>query len=119
MEGLPLNHQLTSRNATLIYRGRSAPKYRFYALPGGPPFRPGMVKVAQGGAAIELEVWSVPSESFGSFVAGIPAPLGIGRVELENGESVSGFICETYAVSDAEDITSLGSWRTYLARKQS
>jgi allophanate hydrolase len=118
MEGLPLNHQLTSRNATLIHRGRSAPKYRLYALPGGPPFRPGMVKVAQGGAAIELEVWSVPTESFGSFVAGIPAPLGIGRVELENGESVSGFICEAYAVSDAEDITALGGWRHYLAQKQ-
>jgi allophanate hydrolase len=77
-----------------------------------------MVKVAQGGAAIELEVWSVPAESFGSFVAGIPAPLGIGRVELENGESVSGFICETYAVSDAEDITALGGWRSYLAKKR-
>ena len=118
LEGLPLNHQLISRGAALIHRGRTAPQYRFYALPGGPPFRPGLVKVVQGGAAIEVEVWSVPSESFGSFVAGIPAPLGIGKIELENGALVSGFLCESYALAGAEDITSLGGWRPYIAREK-
>jgi allophanate hydrolase len=119
MEGLPLNTQLTSRGAELVHRGRTAPKYRFYALPGGPPFRPGLVRVAEGGASIELEVWSVPSESFGSFVAGIPSPLGIGRVELESGESVPGFLCESYAVVSAQDITALGGWRAYLEKLRS
>ncbi|MDB6043372.1 MAG: allophanate hydrolase [Gammaproteobacteria bacterium] len=114
MEGLPLNHQLTSRGAFLIRRTRTAPAYKFYALPGGPPDRPGLVRVASGGAPIELEVWSVPSASFGSFVAGIPAPLGIGKVELENGEQVAGFVCESYATATAADITGLGSWRRYL-----
>ena len=85
LEGLPLNHQLTSRNATLVRRTRTASAYRFYALPGGPPFRPGLVRVTSGGASIEVEVWSVPAEHFGRFVAGIPAPLGIGKVELEDG----------------------------------
>ncbi len=114
MEGLPLNHQLTSRGAVLASRTRTAPCYRFFALPGGPPHRPGLVKVADGGASIDVEVWSVPAELFGSFVAGIPAPLGIGRVELENGEQVPGFVCESYAVAGATDITALGGWRRYL-----
>ena len=96
MEGLPLNQQLTIRNATLVSRTRTAPKYKFYALPGGPPHRPGLVRVATGGAAVEVEVWSVPASHFGSFVAGIPTPLGIGRVELESGEQVPGFLCESY-----------------------
>jgi allophanate hydrolase len=117
LEGLPLNHQLTGRGATLHSRTRTAPAYRFYALPGGPPYRPGLVRVSEGGASIEVEVWSVPAEQFGSFVAEIPAPLGIGKVELENGERVAGFICEPYATQGAQDITSLGSWRAYLAQR--
>jgi allophanate hydrolase len=115
MEGLPLNQQLTSRNATLVIRTRTAPKYKFFALPGGPPHRPGLVRVATGGAAVEVEVWSVPASLFGSFVAGIPTPLGIGRVELESGEQVPGFLCESYAAATATDITALGGWRQYLA----
>ena len=69
------------------------------------------------GAAIDLEVWRLPAETFGSFVDGIPAPLGIGTVELEDGETLRGFLCESYAVAAAEEITDMGSWRRYLARR--
>jgi allophanate hydrolase len=113
MQGLPLNHQLTCRGGILVSCTRTAPVYQLYALPGGPPHRPGLVRVATGGASIELEVWSVPAALFGSFVSGIPAPLGIGKVELENGTQVPGFVCESYVTSTAIDITSLGSWRRY------
>jgi allophanate hydrolase len=114
MEGLPLNQQLTSRHGVLVSRTRTAAKYKFYALTGGPPHRPGLVRVSSDGAAIEVEVWSVPATLFGSFVAGIPAPLCIGRVELDSGEQVAGFICESHATTTATDITALGSWRRYL-----
>ena len=75
--------------------------------------RTGMVR-SDAGAAIELEVWELPASGFGSFVAAIPAPLGIGTVELADGSSVQGFVCEAYAVSDAIDITSYGGWRAYM-----
>jgi allophanate hydrolase len=114
MEGLPLNHQLTSRGATFVRRTRTVASYKFYALPGGPPFRPGLVRVPAGGASVDVEVWSVPAEQFGSFVAGIPAPLGIGKIDLEDGQQVSGFLCEAHAVEGARDITDLGGWRQYL-----
>jgi allophanate hydrolase len=117
MEGLPLNQQLTSRHGMLVSRTRTAAKYKFYALPGGPPHRPGLVRISADGASIEVEVWSVPTSLFGSFVAGIPAPLCIGKVELESGEQVAGFLCESYATATATDITALGSWRRYLAAK--
>ena len=113
MSGLPLNPQLTERGGRLLARTRTAPCYRLYALPGGPPARPGLVR-ADGGAAIEVEVWALPAESFGSFLSEIPAPLGIGRVELADGRRVPGFLCEAYAVREAEEITSLGGWRAYL-----
>jgi allophanate hydrolase len=73
-----------------------------------------MIRTARDGAAIEVEVWSVPAAEFGSFVNGIGPPLTIGKIELEDGSLVSGFICEAYAADGARDITSLGGWRRYL-----
>ncbi len=115
LSGLPLNPQLTSRGARLVGAVKSAPVYRFYALPGGPPHRPGMVRVAEGGGAVAMEIWELPAREFGSFVAGIPAPLGIGTVLLEDGTSVLGFVCEAIAAQGARDITALGDWRVFLA----
>ncbi len=117
MSGLPLNHELTSRGAMFVERTRSAACYRFHALAGGPPFRPGMVRVPQGGAAIELEVWRLPRAAFGSFIAGVPQPLCIGTVELSGGRRVKGFLCEESGLAGAEDITALGGWRAYMARQ--
>jgi allophanate hydrolase len=118
MSGLPLNHQLIERGARLARRCRTAPRYRLFALEAFTPPRPGLVRSGEAGQAIEVEVWSVPTETVGSFVDGIPAPLGIGTVELEDGELVRGFLCETYAVAGAEDISRLGSWRSYVTAKK-
>lgn len=115
MSGMPLNGQLTERGAQFIACTISAPQYRFYALPGAATKRPGMVRSDSGGAAIELEIWRMPLAAYGSFVAGIPSPLGIGTVQLADGGAVQGFVCEAIAAEGATDITHLGSWRTYLA----
>ncbi len=119
LEGLPLNSQLISRGAHLVACTLSSADYKLYALPGGPPYRPGMVRVATGetGSAIEVEVWEMAAREFGSFVAGIPAPLGIGTITLANSEKVLGFVCEQYAIANAEDITHFGGWRAYLASR--
>lgn len=113
MSDLPLNNQLTDRDARLIARTRTAPGYSLYALPGGTPQRPGLVRTRRG-KRIELEVWEMPVENFGSFVAGIPSPLGIGKLELEDGSWVPGFLCEAHAVEQATNVTHLGGWRAYL-----
>lgn len=117
LSGLPLNWQLTERGAFRVAVTRTTPDYRFYALPCGPPFRPGLVRVKDGGVAVDVEVWRMPVEHFGSFVAGIPAPLGFGKVTLEDGGEVCGFLCESCAIDGATDISSLGGWRQYLASK--
>jgi allophanate hydrolase len=114
MSGLPLNHQLTERGARLVSAVQSAPVYRLYALPGGPPHRPGLVRVASGGASIALEVWELPAREFGGFLGLVPPPLAIGSVELQDGSRVPGFLCEAHATAGAEDITALGGWRAYL-----
>ena len=113
--GLPLNGQLVALGARLECATHSAPAYRLFALPGGPPRRPGLLRVAEGGVPIALEVWTLPQAHMGAFLAQIPAPLGLGQVELEDGTWVQGFLCEAYAVAGAQDISALGGWRAYLA----
>ncbi len=114
MSGLPLNVQLTELDGRLERAAVSAPVYRLYALAGGPPQRPGMVRVTEGGGAVELEIWSLPTAAVGTFIGKIPAPLGIGTVALGDGSSVLGFLCESHATAGAHDITALGGWRAYL-----
>ena len=116
MAGLPLNHQLCDRGAYFLRATRTAPKYRLIALQGGPPHRPGLIHVAADGAAIELELWAMPQQQLGSFLAGIPAPLGLGTLELQNGATSQGFICEGYAAESGVDISAYGGWRAYLDR---
>ncbi|MHC0053826.1 allophanate hydrolase [Actibacterium sp. D379-3] len=116
MSGLPLNWQLTDRGGRFLRRAETAPSYRFYALAGGPPQRPGLVRRAPGtGHSIGMEIWDLPMDQVGGFLAGIPAPLGIGSVELADGDWVKGFICEAAGTEGAQDISALGDWRAYLA----
>jgi allophanate hydrolase len=117
LSGLPLNHQLTDRGAFLLETTETAASYRLYALPGGPPHRPGLVR-APGGGSIQVELWALPSDRFGDFLDAIPAPLGLGKVELADGRWVTGFICEAYGLADAEEITAFGGWREFMARMQ-
>jgi allophanate hydrolase len=118
LSGQPLNWQLTSRGARLIETCKTAPGYRLYALAGTVPPKPGLVRDESfEGPGIEVEVWAMPEEQFGGFVAAVPEPLGIGSATLENGNVVKCFICEGYAIATAEEITSYGGWRNYLAAR--
>ena len=114
LNGQPLNWQLTQRGARLLKTCKTAPGYRFYALPGAIA-KPGLIRdEAFAGPGIEVEIWAVPEDQFGSFVAAVPPPLGIGNATLENGDTVKSFICEPYAIANARDITHFGGWRKYL-----
>ncbi|KGF67777.1 allophanate hydrolase [Hoeflea sp. BAL378] len=113
MSGLPLNGELTRLGARFLRAARTAGNYRLYALAGGPPFRPGLVR-SEDGAGINTEIWALPRAAWGDFIAGIPAPLGIGTVRLEDGADVKGFICEASALPGARDITRFGGWREFL-----
>jgi allophanate hydrolase len=114
LEGLPLNWQLKERGAILKSKTLTAAVYRMYALAGGPPFRPGLILDEDQGQAIEVEIWSIPADQFGSFVNGIPSPLGIGKVRVADGSVVSGFICEPFGLAGAKEITEYGGWKSYM-----
>ncbi len=115
MSGLALNSELTRLGGMFLRAAQTKPIYRLYALPGGPPHRPGLLRVAEhSGAAIAVEVWALPAAAFGAFVTAIPSPLGIGKVALDDGTSPSGFLVEARGVEGAVDITQHGGWRAYL-----
>jgi allophanate hydrolase len=116
LEGQPLHHQLIERRARCMARTRTAPSYRLHALHNTKPPKPGLARVAeQEGHAIEVEVYEMPAQHVGSFLALIPPPLGLGSIELEDGRWVKGFICEPHALRGARDISAFGGWRAYLA----
>ncbi|WP_028693868.1 allophanate hydrolase [Pseudomonas cremoricolorata] len=117
LTGMPLNFQLTTRNAVLVEQTLTAEHYRLYALPGTVPPKPGLAR-SDSGSPIIVELWDMPIARFGEFVAEIPAPLGIGTLNLADGRSVKGFICEPWALSGARDITQFGGWRAYIASLQ-
>jgi allophanate hydrolase len=112
---MALNHQLTDLGGIFCGAARTAPDYRLYVLPQASPAKPGLVRTPRAsGPGIAGEIWKLSPDAFGRFVAGIGAPLGIGRVTLDDGVSVSGFLCEAHAVEDAFEITDFGGWRRYI-----
>ena len=117
MRGLPLNDQLTDLDAVFVKAARTAEGYRLFNVPDKIPPRPGMVRDRDGHGKIELEVWAMPLGRFGAFMAQIASPLCIGTVLLEDGSAVYGFLCESDALKEAEEITAFGGWRGYLASK--
>ncbi|WP_326670108.1 allophanate hydrolase [Streptomyces canus] len=113
LTGQPLNPQLLALGARLDRTTTTAAVYRLHALRTTPP-KPGLVHVGEGGAAIEAEVWRLPAEGLGRLLTTLPRPMTLGSVQLADGTEVPGFLCEPSALTDAEDITSFGGWRSYL-----
>ena len=116
LSGMPLNSQLTQRDARLLEATHTADHYQLFALPHTTPPKPGLQRAPANatGASIAVEVWDMPVRAVGSFLALILPPLGLGSVELIDGRWVHGFICEAHALVGARDVTSFGGWRAYI-----
>ena len=127
LSGQPLNHELLAAGGTLLGPAATAPAYRLYALDTQPP-KPGLVRVeraanasasaaGQAGTSIAGEVWRLPAAGFARFMTGLAAPMAIGRVGLDDGRDVLGFLCEPAAVRGAADITRFGGWLAWIGRR--
>jgi allophanate hydrolase len=119
LSGMPLNGDLRALGARYLERTATAPDYRLYALPDAEPAKPGLLRVAaSAGAAIEVEVWALPPDAFGRFVAAVAPPLAIGTLRLADGRTVKGFLVESEAVVGAPDISAFGGWRAFLQQER-
>ena len=117
LTGMPLNFQLTTRQAVHVETTTTSADYALFALPGTVPPKPGLARQDEGQKII-VELWDIPKARFGEFVAEIPTPLGMGNVELADGRWVKGFICEPYGLNGAKNISEFGGWRAYIQSLQ-
>ncbi|HEY0120799.1 MAG TPA: allophanate hydrolase [Rhizobium sp.] len=115
LSGMPLNHELKERGGVFRRAVKTTGDYRLFALTGTIPPKPGLVRVTAGGAPIAVEVWALPVAGFGDFIGRIPAPLGVGKLSLDDGSAVTGFLCEGAVLEGQPDITDFGGWRQYHA----
>ncbi|XKK42135.1 amidase family protein [Nocardiopsis sp. ARC36] len=113
LRGQPLHHQLTDAGARFVAEDATSADYRMVALPTSPP-KPGLLRVAEGGASVRCEVWRISPAGLGAFLAGLPAPMSLGSVTLADGRAVVGFGCDPAAAEGAEDISRHGGWLAYL-----
>lgn len=112
MRGFPLEKDLLAHGAEFYGEAKTANSYRLYEVKTEVR-KPALVKCEDHSAKIEVEVWQIPNETLSSFIQTIPYPLGIGQVELEDGEVVLGFICQQIDEAEMHEITEFGSWRNY------
>lgn len=114
LRGQPLEHQLTGRGARWAGRITTAPHYRLYALDTVPP-KPGLTRVEEGGAPIVGERWLLSPAALGEFLAELPAPMLLGKVELDDGRWITGFGCDHTAPTQGRDITEYRGWLAAMA----
>ena len=120
LSGMPLNGELAAIGARLP-RERPQPRRTIGSTRWPAPRRPSpacCASAAGSGAPIEVEVWALPAEPFGRFVAAVPPPLSIGSLRLADGRAVKGFLVEAEAVDGARDISSFGGWREFVAQSK-
>jgi allophanate hydrolase len=115
LTGMPLNGELLALGASFVRATRTASAYRLYQLEGTVPPKPGLLRVTSEGMSIDVEVWALSPAAFGTFVSRIPAPLGIGTLQLAEGDAVKGFLVESCAISGARDVSEFGGWRSFMA----
>lgn len=114
MRGLELNANLIEAGATFVRETRTAPVYRLWSIDDR---HPAMIRVAEGGAALALEVWSVPPEGLASILLKEPPGLCIGKIRLEDGSETLGVLGEPALCEGQREITRYGGWRAYVASR--
>jgi gamma-glutamylcyclotransferase (GGCT)/AIG2-like uncharacterized protein YtfP len=114
MRGLELNANLIEAGATFVREARTAPVYRLWSIDDR---HPAMIRVDVDGAAIALEVWSVPPEGLASILLKEPPGLCIGKIRLEDGSQTLGVLGEPALCEGQREITTYGGWRAYVASR--
>jgi len=115
LKGFPLHWQLQQRHCKFVMATKTSKAYQLVALDSSVPPKPGLIRVNEGGSSIEIEIYRMPASEVGSFLGLIQQPLGLGSIELENGQWVKGFVCEAAGIDRSKDISHFGGWRKYMA----
>jgi gamma-glutamylcyclotransferase (GGCT)/AIG2-like uncharacterized protein YtfP len=114
MRGLELNPNLLAAGGAYVRDTTTSPSYRLWSIGDR---HPAMVRVITGGAAVAVEVWSVPAEGVASILVQEPDGLTIGKIRLADGSTVLGVLGELALCEGQQEITAFGGWRAYIAAR--
>lgn len=115
LRGGALVSQLTDLGARWDGELTTAPRYRMTVLPTTPA-KPAVTRVAEGeeGAALLGHRWLLSPAALGRFLAALPAPMQLGKVEFADGSWRTAFAADASAAT-GPDISSYGSWPAAIA----
>ncbi len=103
----PLEYQLTELGGEYIGEAATSDKYSIYKLDTA-PVKPGLFK--NGNSSITIELYRISKKAIGLFLSNVKSPLAIGDIELSDGKIVKGFLCESYALDGAVNISEKGGF---------
>jgi gamma-glutamylcyclotransferase (GGCT)/AIG2-like uncharacterized protein YtfP len=112
MRGLSLNRNMLDAGARFVEESHTAPIYRLWSIGDR---HPAMLRVADAGREIAVELWEVDPDGLVRILAGEPPGLTVGWVRLADGRELLGVLAEPYLVEGQPEITRFGGWRAYLA----
>jgi hypothetical protein len=111
MRGLKLNKNLTQVGGEFIREDKTASCYKLWTIGDE---HPAMIRVKEGGASIQLEIWKVPTAGLVSILLNEPAGLAIGKVLLEDKTLILGVIAEPILCEGQLEITEFKGWHNYI-----
>jgi hypothetical protein len=114
MRGLELNGNLLKAGAKFVKETTTAPIYRLWSIHDR---HPAMIRVAEGGKAITVEIWAVPPAGVCAILLQEPPGLCMGKVVLANNEVVLGVLGEPFLCEHQREITEWEGWRAYTERE--
>ena len=112
MRGLALNSTMLAVGAAYVRDTTTEPRYRLWSVDDR---HPAMIRVTSGGAAIAVEVWSVPAEAVAFILLNEPEGLTMGKAKLVDGSVVLAVLGEPASCEHQREITAFGGWRAYMA----
>jgi gamma-glutamylcyclotransferase (GGCT)/AIG2-like uncharacterized protein YtfP len=112
MRGLELNKSLLDVGAIFVRQTSTKAIYRLWSIDDK---YPAMLRDSGAGNKIDLEIWQLSAEALVKILQGEPPGLCVGRLELQDGESVLGVLGEPYICEGQNEITNWGGWRNYVS----
>jgi allophanate hydrolase len=114
LRGGPLVHQLTDLGARWAGELVTSARYRMALLPSTPP-KPAITRRPDGGTALKAHRWLLSPAALGRFLATLPAPMQLGKVEFDDGTWRTSFGCDGGAADAGADISHYGGWAAAVA----
>ena len=115
MRGLELENNLKEVGAFFIKESKTEKAYRLYSINDK---YPAMIKVANGGNTVDVELYAISDEGVKQVLAKEPPGLTIKEITLIDGASVLGVVGEDDIIKGQKEITSYGGWRNYIAKRE-